>query len=558
MCKLGVIFTDTAVLADKYNCRRHEVIDVINNYIDGCRDHGIDWQLVDVGGHDFDYIFNEDVSWQGYCRALADNCAGMGWQTDSNTPLLIIGGDDVIPVPIVLFQEPGVRELTPLQADTLFCYPPGFDIHQELARFHENGYNKGELYEYFISRAVFNVSRLPLENGDVEFNFQHDLGGYLKRSMDSSGTITVNNMLPVSAFQWYFSTQKTVEYMPLLPLGPNNGCHMGDIFVSPLLRIDNHNTDNTAMAEYISALGKADMLMFNLHGSNHPEITGFIGEGNVPIGTDENNEPIFEHPLAFDISLLPRCNARILNTEACFGARYINYPRWQSMLLSSLYNGGVLLYVGSCVSSCFDQPILSPDVDVSSLRLTNQADRWISYYLDQQMQGVPAGLAMLKSKWLYYDEIGNEKDWRTPLTLLEFNQFGDPTLTVRAPRYNRIHAQQSTKSIFHRGTEKVMPFKEKFVPIYSNTVLPGLDAAYADVRKSVDIAFMTLSEDLRRMLADDYHYPSKHLYLSSIMREESSGGFLYVYAHMGYSDSERTVYVRVDSDGKVKKITYRM
>jgi hypothetical protein len=376
MSKLGVIFTDTAVLADKYNCHRQEVIDVIGNYIHGCHDRGIDWQLVDVGGHDFDYIFSKRATWEDYRQALADNCAGMGWKTDCDTPLFIIGGDDVIPIPnIPEDNKILIPESKGLQIDTFYCYPPEFDLLQELTQFLSNGYNKGELYDFFMAKAVFNVSRLPFERGDVPFDLHKDLGGYLTKSLASNGTIKVDKMLPVTAFRWYFSTLKTVENMPLLPLGPNNGCHMSDIFVSPLLRISDNPNDKPAMGEFFSALGKADMLMFNLHGHYYPKITGFVGEGDVLVEDNDGNMS-FEQPLAFDIGLLGNCkNTKVLNTEACYGARYvytgeggnIEYSRSESMLLYALYNSEVLLYAGSCESSPFNQPVLSPVANLNNM-----------------------------------------------------------------------------------------------------------------------------------------------------------------------------------------------
>lgn len=551
MGTLGVIFTDTCVLADKYNCRRQEVIDVIETFIRYSVDRGVDWQLVDVGGHDFDYIFKYDVTWQGYCRALADNCAGMGWNTDCNTPLFIIGGDDVIPVPRILFSIPGDQQLIPLEVDMLYCYPPDFSLQNELERFvARESYKKGELYEYFMANASFNVSRLPIEKGSMPTSLQQDLYNYLRRCNEIGGIITVDNILPTTSFAWYFSTQKTVENMPLLPLGPNNGCHMGDIFVSPLLRM----SDGASMAEYTSALNKSDLLMFNLHGSHEPEATGFYGQGDVFADTQGH----LEYPTAFDIELLHQCKAKILNTEACFGARYVDYHRGNSMLLASLYGSNVLLYLGACSSSFYDQPIFGPNTNVNNLQLASYADSLMIHYLNYQMQGCPAGLAMLKAKWQYYDECCPNVKWLSDYTIYEFNQFGDPSLCVRATRYNRIHTQQYAKSTTRYFTERVVAKEEKFIPVYSKTSIPELDAAYSDVRESVDIALKSLSDELRKMLSDDYHYPSQHLILSTVLREETIGGHLFVYAHDSQSDSEHRIYVRVDGAGIVKRITHKM
>lgn len=551
MSTLGVIFTDTCVLADKYNCRRDEVLAVIDNYIKSCGDRSVEWQLVDVGGHDFDYIFSQDVTWNGYSHALEDECVGMGWHTDCNTPLLIIGGDDVIPVPRVLFSIPGDQKLIPLEVDLLYCYSPDFKLQKELEAFVlRDSYVQGELYEYFMANAKFNVSRLPLENGTVSSSLYQDLSNYFKRCNDIEGIITVDNILPTTSFAWYFSTQKTVENLPLLPLGPNNGCHMGNIFVSPLLRMN----DSISMSEYTVALNKSDMLVFNLHGSDNPLATGFYGQGNVFADTQGN----LEYPTAFDIELIHQCKAKVFNTEACFGARYVDYIRDNSMLLNALYESNILLYVGACSSSFYDQPIFGPDTNVSQLRLTSYADTLMQHYLDYQLQGCPAGLAMLKAKWHYYDECCPDVKWLSDYTIFEFNQFGDPTLCVRAPRYNRIYTQQLVDSISHKNSETVNIKKEKFIPVYSQTNLSELDAVYADVRATVDMELSRLSDDLRRMLSDDYHYPTQHLFLSTIMREEIYGGHLFVYAHESLGDREHYVYVRVDSSGKITRITHKM
>lgn len=558
MSTLGVIFTDTCVLADKYHCRRREVLEIIEAFTHASRYRGMDWQLVDVGGHDFDYIFNDDVTWQGYSRALADNCAGMGWKTDYNTPLLIIGGDDVIPMPIVPFpiqNFKGETELVKLQVDMFFCFPPDFDLRLEFQKFCGRKYNKGELYQYFLSKAVFNVSRLPLENGDMQTTVKHDLGIYFDRCSATGGYINVDSLLPTTAFQWYLSTQLTVEGLPLLPLGPSNGIHIGDFFTSPLLRLE----DETTMSEYRSALSKAEMLLFNLHGSNDPDCPGFLGYGNDVLGVDQYGMAVFEVPLTFDISLLPQCKAKVFNTEACFGARYSGYRRSQSMLLSSLYHSEVLLYSGACAPSYYTMPIIKPDDNVNNLRLTNLVDAWLKIYLHMQMQGEPTGLAMLKSKLMYYDENAIDEDWQADYTIFEINQFGDPSLRIRAPRYNRVNATYAQRSITtNNEKERVVAVKEKLVSVYSKTVLPELDAAYADVHTSVDIALMRLSDDLRRMLSDDYHYPAQHLYLTAIMRDESSRGHLFIYSHDSRGECERGVYVRVDAFGQVKKITCKL
>ncbi len=558
MSKLGVIFTDTAVLADKYNCHRQEVIDVIGNYIHGCRDRGIDWQLVDVGGHDFDYIFSEDVSWQGYCRALADNCTGMGWHTDYNTPLLIIGGDDVIPVPIVDFFVPDDQKTVNLHVDLFYAYPPDFKMNRELEAWQDTDYSKGELYSYFLSKSVFNVSRLPLETGELHGCVQHDLGMYFDKVANTNGCVVVDNIVPTTGYSWYISMKGATEGLPLLPLGRDNGCHLSDIFISPLLRMK----DSASMVEYKQSLAKADMLLQFLHGSNHPDAPGFYGQGPRPNKSwDEQDDSELseygERPQAFDPTLLPFCNTTVFNTSACFGARYIGYQRNQSMLLSALYKSSILLYMGSCESAYSSLPIFSQSSDVS---LTGISNSMIKTYLNLQLQGEPAGLAMLKAKLHYIDENWPTEGWLCPYTIYEFNQYGDPTVKIRSQRYNRINSQPvvARMGVGYEHREKVTALKEDYKTVYSSTSLELLDREYRDVRNSVDAALMSLSDNLRHMLDQDYHYPSQHMFLTSVLRDKKTGGHLFVYAHEGYSDSTHDVYIRVDATGKVKNIICKM
>ena len=75
------------------------------------------------------------------------------------------------------------------------------------------------------------------------------------------------------------------------------------------------------------------MLLFNLHGADSPNMSGFYN--------DEDE--------AFNIDMLAESNALVFNTVACFGARYHGYSRDKSMLLSSLYEYNFLLYAGSLI-----------------------------------------------------------------------------------------------------------------------------------------------------------------------------------------------------------------
>lgn len=58
---LGIIFTDSSVLSDKYHCQRSDIEQLMKKFIFNSHGQGADWQLVDVGGNGFDYFFSDVI-----------------------------------------------------------------------------------------------------------------------------------------------------------------------------------------------------------------------------------------------------------------------------------------------------------------------------------------------------------------------------------------------------------------------------------------------------------------------------------------------------------------
>ena len=117
--------------------------------------------------------------------------------------------------------------------------------------------------------------------------------------------------------------------LPLLYNNDDPELIRNGMYISPKLLTQ----DAESLGIYCKSLDNADMLMFNLHGADAKGMCGFYSEAE-----------------AFNPSLLSHGKARVFNTVACFGARYAGYDRNDSMLLSALYGGGVLLYTGSLVT----------------------------------------------------------------------------------------------------------------------------------------------------------------------------------------------------------------
>ena len=108
------------------------------------------------------------------------------------------------------------------------------------------------------------------------------------------------------------------------------------------------------------------------------------------------------------------------------GSTFIGYPKVQSALLTAMYSS-TLLFVGSSRTAVgvFDNALYNvPNMDIAFSELL------LKYYLNYLLQGYDAGEALGRAKM---DYIRTEKFSRLDAlaTMLEFNLFGDPLLSVQ-------------------------------------------------------------------------------------------------------------------------------
>ena len=101
--------------------------------------------------------------------------------------------------------------------------------------------------------------------------------------------------------------------------------------------------------------------------------------------------------------MLKESNARIFNTVACWGGRYIKYKREQSMLLSAMYGGGVLLYSGSCVPAMGKCGHFHHD-ETWRIQPAAYSETFMGRFAEYECLGtMTAGEAFLKAKCDYYN-----------------------------------------------------------------------------------------------------------------------------------------------------------
>lgn len=395
----GVIFTDSVKLSYKYGCQPSDVYAVINQLIQQSEQHLIHWYLFDAANND---ELKDNDFWGDYNDALEKYLTDNVFQLGIATPVWIIGGADVIPIPTRSANYGGED----IPTDMPYCYYTGFfdDLWDG---------------DHTLNEPRNTIARLPLETGEMQTRLEDDLGSYFNLCAMTQGEIEVKGVTMASNASWRDNSVTMSHHLPLVHVDSHDqqevdeGMYMCPKLVSPKMR---DQFDAQAYNDYMQAIAKAGMLVFNLHGSNDESMPNFYFDGGEAINMD----------------MLKQANSRVLNTVACFGARYDGYERCNSMLLSSLLGGGQLLYAGASVSV----PML-PDEDQTWPEGMPQmpgsgSEKFMPIYCYYQFCGLPAGQAMMRAKLDYFNTFRHmERDDFSFDTISMFGLYGNPMLHVR-------------------------------------------------------------------------------------------------------------------------------
>ena len=389
-----IVFTNSKILAAKYRTSQQAVLALLEKNL--LLQQIVEFLLLDVS--DYQDEFGDKPTWQEHKAILADFMAGMGIQPSPKLSLFIVGGDDVIPMPRIISP---INECEQLQADMLYCFAGE------------------ELVKLNAKHALCNVGRLPLESGTLPSSLNDDLQSYfnLSNMMLTTG-IEVNKVVMTSTESWLPASNDMVRGLPIEKPPHIADATNDNMFVSPRLSVD----DTYVIKHYQREIGQADMLMFNLHGADAHGYSSFYGEGLSGHNTPE----------AFSCNMLKYSGARILNTVACFGGRYIGYNRNDSMLMSAMFGGGVVLYAGSCTSA-LGRTGQVHHVAQDALMPSGYSESFMKLYSLYLFRGITAGEAFLNAKCDYFNLCRSlDGDECALATVLMFNLYGMPVLNVNS------------------------------------------------------------------------------------------------------------------------------
>lgn len=514
----GMIVTQSLKLAQKYQCTQQQVYDVFNDFIQQAYNQQMYWMFVDIANYD------EVESWVEINNIISEQIEESDQESGPDYHLLIIGGDDVIPIPIV--ENPYEHGSEAIPSDMCYCFE-GTYIEDILS---------GEDFALEISEARNNVSRLPLENGVLQTSIEEDLVAYFNICSMYEGGIPVGNVVMSSNADWIPASATMSEHLPLLYCTEDPELIKNGMYISPKLL----TSDEDAIEIYSRSLKKADMLMFNLHGADDPSMPGFYSNAE-----------------AFNPSLLQQSNARVLNTVACFGARFTDYAREESMVLNALYGGGVLLYTGSLIPVPM---FYDPNTNEARELLLNPgtgSEVLMRLYPLYQFKGMTVGKALLQAKCDYFNMCRHvESDGFSMATILMFSLYGNPMLHIR----KRQHVLQAALQNDAMPPAPVKAVAKPLLKVLTNRIVEQRPAQslLEQVRCYVDDNLAAI-----RSMAEQYIYsqlglPPRDLesidqYSKPTIDGNYEVGYYFNYSNRNARYASKS-HVELDKQGHVKRI----
>ena len=405
----GIIFTDSLALADKYQCDVQTVYDVLNDFIQNSAQAEQHWYLLDAGN--YRQQLGRVPYWGDYNEILSNYISENCFQVGIGTPVFIIGGADVIPVPEL--ENPQYGGMIP--TDMAYCFSTTF--------FSDLWDGDRHINTDYVRNTV---SRLPLEVGKMQTTVHDDLQSYFNLCSLASDGIEVEGVAMASNVAWTENSVTMSQHLPLIYTNTNDEEEIYKrMYMCPkLVAVESGGSevDERVLGHYQEALQHAGLLLFNLHGSDGKGASGFY------CNNDEGG-----YPESFNIELMRQSNARVFNTVACFGARYDGYEREDSMLMSSLLSGGKLLYAGSTVSVPMIGDYDQDYPDGVTQYPGSGSEKFMPLYCYYQFCGLPAGQAMMQAKLDYFNTFRHiERDDFSLSTAMMFGLYGNPMLHVKA------------------------------------------------------------------------------------------------------------------------------
>lgn len=515
----GVIFTNLQALARKFGTDVAAVRKLLAAYAEASAAHGIRYRIVDAG----DYVFlnpeagrNRAValspadSWVEHGYLLADYYRfGRSTADDETNYLFIVGGADVIPMPVLpqYISDPDYSD-TDIDSDIPYAYLLGERTYPMLGT--------AEIFQY---EQYFHTGRLPLAH-DASLD---DLAGYLRRAAKAPGSMAVGRAYGQTDLTWLSASASVSEPFR------RNRLFRGDmrlderiytqnLFVSPCVE--------RSIVDKVFDRG-ADFYYFNLHGSDAPTACSFYAS---------YQQQCYEAVTPRQLASAEKPN--VVVTEACYGGKFQDYGRGETMLLAAM-GDMTLLYLGSSrIAWGASKSSSAADLD--------NADRLTNVYMAKLLEGYTAGEAFYMARQSFFDYNDGYFTPHQALTIVEFNLFGDPFLHVGVRREGAKAHPRAVKALAKGAVNAVVERK----CVYEAAPASLLDRVRSAVDRNLSLIRATVDRQLYEQLGVE---PRS---LSTVTRMKyGNGDEFYAFNYLQTDGTIKSCHTATaDLNGNVKSI----
>lgn len=464
----GVILTHSKALASKLKTTETVIQRLLISYAQAALSRGVYYRIVDAADY---MLLNPSMAgervtlspkdgWVEYNNLLADHYRyGRKNKEDETCYLFIVGGEDIVPMPVMrhyMASHPKLNDKD-IDTDVPYAYLLGENTYALL--------DSGKIYEY---EQYFHVGRLPLP---VDASLD-DLTNYMRRVSAYGDGLEIERYYGQSNMPWGEESQEVCTPLRQANIYPSsepytNLCAevgdeqirvvMGELFYSPPI------TENNIEQVFDT---KASFYYFNLHGSNKPTDRGYyadyVGGAVMP-----HHIAQIEHPNFFV-------------TEACYGAKFQRYRRNESILQSAM-TGQTLAFLGSSrIAFCNNRYSI------------DNSDRLANVYIAELLNGTPAGDALYEARKSFFEYDDGRLYDQQLTTIAEFNLFGDPSLRVHTAG-GVVRSKSGRGTLAKGGVKSVCESKCIFEAEAENRpkslleqVRSAVDRNLMEIRKTID------------------------------------------------------------------------
>ena len=466
----GVILTNLNKLASQLGTTQVSINNLLSEYIDFCKQRGISYSLLNLENQN-------DLTVDKVISTLKSSSI-----TSKIKYVFILGNEEIIPVIEYENQSCDSDKLVPSDLP--------YSILDKTSPWH--GIN-------YAFDKMLRTGRLVSYSGEGFENFS----SYFKNVMHYQNSFPGIKTYSLSAKVWKNETD--FEYQKI------NEPYAKNCNSSPEVNV-------STVESYIPK--DANLLMFNLHGSNQTKFWYGQEGGEYPEAFSPQNINALTGPF-------------VIGVEACYGANYTGgFTEENSILVKAMQSGCISLLGSSRIAYGTSEPE------------GNNADFMIGEYLKQIKNGTSAGDAHIAG---IQRVVCNSKDFSDVeiKTIAEFNLFGDPSISTGR------FAKEQTESDTQRSSTISASGKS------TGSFFPSLNVNMPDIRRAVRLSLAKV--DLKIESAINTYVYEKYAFMKGSIpknyRVEGKDLFQSIYTTQGAKGGiiNQTVRIYYDRNGTIKK-----